>query len=205
MNDTKVNPNIIIHNAILDCCVECGDTKLLNEIYDSIKKKAIENQSDDSTPQPDLITYSTVIKGHARAKDMDKVFDIYNFLKENSSQYKMDEVIFNSILDGCAKTGNFEKAMSIATDMNSLSIPKSNVTYSILVKIYAGAKQTEKALDLLNEMESEGIKPGVIVYTCLIQTSLKSKQFERAINLFEKMKKSGCKADHVLYNTIING
>lgn len=204
LNDEKVKPNIVIHNAILDCCVECGNTEKLSEIYNQIKDKAIQGE-DEGAPQPDLITYSTVIKGHARAKDMAKVFDIYNFLKQNTEQFKMDEVIYNSILDGCAKTNNYERGMEIFDDMEKSNIPKSNVTYSILIKIYANSGRHDKALALLEEMKANMIKPGVIVYTCLIQTCLKSKKFEKAISLFENMKESGARPDHVLYNTVING
>eukprot|EP00340_Litonotus_pictus_P000351 CAMPEP_0170528784 /NCGR_PEP_ID=MMETSP0209-20121228/14241_1 /TAXON_ID=665100 ORGANISM="Litonotus pictus, Strain P1" /NCGR_SAMPLE_ID=MMETSP0209 /ASSEMBLY_ACC=CAM_ASM_000301 /LENGTH=716 /DNA_ID=CAMNT_0010820183 /DNA_START=44 /DNA_END=2194 /DNA_ORIENTATION=+ len=201
LNDTTIKPNIVVHNAILDCCVECRDTKKLNEIYQLIKEKAMNNE--ENSPQPDLITYSTVIKGYSRARDMDKVFDVYKFLKENT-QFKMDEIIFNSVLDGCAKTNDFTRGLEVYADMEGMGIKKSNVTYSILVKIYSNAGLIEKALAVLEEMMSKGIKPGIIVFTCLIQTCLKNKKFQRAIDLFETMKENN-KADHVLYNTIING
>ena len=201
LNDKKVSPNIVIHNAMLDCCVECNNIEKMNEIYESIKKSAIEG--DGNQPQPDLITYSTVIKGYSRAKDLKKVFDIYHFLCTND--FQLDEVIYNSILDGCAKTQNLEMALSVYEDMKKNSVKKSNVTYSILIKLYSNNEMEEKALEILNEMNEKGIKPGIIVYTCLIQTCLKGKKFDRAITLFEQMKTDGLKPDHVLYNTIVNG
>lgn len=204
LSDSNVAPNIVVYNAILDCCVECQNTKKLNEIYQQIRDKAINANNTDNTPQPDLITYSTVIKGYARAKDIEKVFDIYAFLKENIDQFKLDEIIFNSILDGCAKTGNYTRAMDIHKDMSDLNIQKSNVTYSILVKIYSNAGHENKAMAILEEMKLKGIKPGIIVYTCLIQTCLKNKKPHKAVELFEEMKLTN-KPDHVLYNTIING
>jgi len=202
LHDKEVSPNIVIHNAMLDCCVECNDISKMNSIYENVKEKAIE---DDNQPQPDLITYSTVIKGYARAKDMDKVFDIYQFLKSNPNDFPLDEVIYNSILDGCAKTGNFDRALAVYQDMKNSNIQGSNVTYSILVKLYANNKMEEKALQILDEMVSKNIKPGIIVYTCLIQTCLRAKRFDQAIKLFENLKSDGLKPDHVLFNTIVNG
>jgi pentatricopeptide repeat protein len=201
LDDTKVEKNIAVHNAMLDCCVECNKIDKLNEIYEQIKSKAIE---DENHPQPDLITYSTVIKGYCRAKEMSQVFKIYDFLKTRDD-FKLDEVVYNSILDGCAKAGSIENATIIYQDMKTKNIPKSNVTYSILIKLYSNSKQDDKALGLLDEMISNKIKPGLIVYTCLIQTCLKSKRFERAIELFEQMKTQGLIPDHVLYNIIVNG
>jgi len=201
LNDENVSDNIVVHNAMLDCCVECNDISKMSQIYENVKEKAI---NDEKNPHPDLITYSTVIKGYARSKDMDKVFDIYNFLNSRND-LKMDEVIYNSILDGCAKTGNLEKALSIYEDMNKNNIKKSNVTYSILVKLYANNKMHEKALQVHQEMITQNIRPGIIVYTCLIQTCLRNKQFEKAIELFESLKADKLRPDHVLYNTVVNG
>jgi len=202
--DSKVKVNIVAYNAMLDCCVECKDFKKMNEIYEIIKEKVT---LDESQPHPDLITYSTVIKGYAREGNMNKVFDCYNFLKK--SQFKLDEVVYNSILDGCAKdrTDNrsFEKAIEIYNDMKADGINRSNVTYSILIKLFSSNKKEEQALLLLDEMKTNGIKPGVIVYTCLIQTCFRTKKFDMSIKLFEEMKNSGIKPDHVLYNTVVNG
>ncbi len=202
LSDENVIPNIVIHNAMLDSCVECNDIQKMDEIYQLIKDKATEE--DENNPTPDLITYSTVIKGYARAKNMEKVFDIYQFLNADSG-FKLDEVIYNSILDGCAKTKNLDKALIVYSDMEKNQVKKSNVTYSILVKLYANNGYEEKALQILDEMVKNGIKPGIIVYTCLIQTCLKSKKFDRAIYLFECLKKDGLRPDHVLFNTVVNG
>ena len=200
-NDSLVEKNIIVHNAMLDCCVECNNVEKMNEIYEYIKLKAIE---DENHPQPDLITYSTVIKGYCRAKEISQVFKIYDYLKSRED-FKLDEVVYNSILDGCAKSGSIERAESIFIEMKEKGIERSNVTYSILIKLYSNSKQEEKALSLLEELLQNNIKPGLIVYTCLIQTCLKSKKFDKAIELFELMKTQKLNPDHVLYNIIVNG
>ena len=202
LNDKNVKPNIVIHNAMLDACVECRDPKKMTEIYEQIKELALSNESN---PLPDLITYSTVIKGYARAKDMDSVFKIYQFLQGQEKEFVLDEVIYNSILDGCVKTEKYEKALEVYRDMQSHNVKGSNVTYSILVKLYTNQGENEKAFTLLDEMRKNGVKPGIIVYTCLIQSSFKSKNYKRALALFETLKSEGLQADYVLYNTVVNG
>jgi len=201
LKDNKIEKNIVVHNAMLDCCVECKKIDKMSDIYNQIKEKAVE---DENNPQPDLITYSTVIKGYCRAFDMNYAFKIYDFLKSRDD-FKLDEVIYNQLLDGCAKTHNLEQATLIYNDMQNKNITKSNVTYSILIKLYSNARQEEKALKLYDEMLLNKITPGLIVYTCLIQTCLKSKKFDQAVKLFEQMKGQNLKPDHVLYNIIVNG
>ncbi|MCQ2820379.1 MAG: hypothetical protein MJ252_24195 [archaeon] len=202
LKDSSITPNIVICNAMLDACIENEDYKKMTEIYESIKKKALE---DESSPIPDLITYSTVIKGYCRAKDIKSALKIYEFLKEQESEFTKDEVLYNSLLDGCVKTQNYAKALEIKEDMDNHQIKLSNVTYSILVKLYANKGETDKALKILDEMRQNNIKPGVIVYTCLIQCSFKSGKYLKAIELFETLKKEGLTVDYVLYNTIVNG
>jgi len=69
IKDSFVQVNTIAYNAILDCCVECGDMAMLDKIYNDFKCKA---ENSETYPQPDLITYSTVIKGHGKQKNIDK-------------------------------------------------------------------------------------------------------------------------------------
>lgn len=66
-------------------------------------------------------------------------------------------------------------ALKVYSNMKILKIKPSNVTYSILIKIYGKNKDLNKALSVLDEMKSECIKPGLIVYTCLIQTCIKAR------------------------------
>ena len=204
LSNQKIKPNIVVHNAMLDCCVECNCTHKMGEIYENIKSSFLDADEFSEVPKPDIITYSTVIKGYGKAKDIDKVMDIFYFL-QNSSEFVLDEIIYNSVLDACAKSGSYEKAMKVYNQMCQKNMKMSNVTYSILVKIYSNNKEEDKAFQLLKEMKSKNIKPGIIVYTCLIQTCLKSKLIQQAIVLFEEMKNNKLKTDHVVYNTIVNG
>jgi pentatricopeptide repeat protein len=52
--------------------------------------------------------------------------------------------------------------------MQLLQIKPSNVTYSILIKIYGKQRNLNKALSVLDEMKRENLTPGLIVYTCML-------------------------------------
>lgn len=49
---------------------------------------------------------------------------------------KADEVLYNSLLDGCLKANEMDMALKCFKNMKKLKIKASNVTYSILAKIY---------------------------------------------------------------------
>jgi len=81
---------------------------------------------------------------------------------------KADEVLYNSLLDGCLKADETNMALKCFSNMKKLKIKPSNVTYSILAKIYQRMGLTSKSLGILDDMAKEGVKPGVFVYTCMI-------------------------------------
>jgi len=63
-------------------------------------------------------------------------------------------------------------ALKCYRNMKKLKIKPSNVTYSILAKIYQKMGEIDKALGILDDMKTEGVKAGVFVYTCMIQSCL---------------------------------
>jgi pentatricopeptide repeat protein len=201
LQDESVKNNIIVYNAVLDCCVECFDIDSMNRIYEEIKYNAIK---DETSPQPDLITYSTVIKGYSKIKDADKVLDIYYYLK-GREDIILDEVIFNTILDGLLKSGKFQEALRIYEDMKKHEIKRSNATFSILIKIHSKMNYVEKAVEVYNEMISEKMKPSLITYTSIVQILIKSKRIQNAIEIFEEILQNKMNPDQVLFNVIING
>jgi len=199
--DSSVTPNIITYNAILDCCVECNDIEMMKKIYEEIKDHAIK---EDSAPQPDLITYSTVIKGYSRLHDSDKVLDLYFYLKGRQDMI-LDEVIYNSVLDGLLKSGKYEDCLKVNEDMIKNEVSRSNANYSILIKLFSKMNDVEKAVEVYNEMISLKIKPTLITYTAILQILIKTKRIQNAIEIFEEILLNKMNPDQVLFNVIING
>jgi len=115
----------------------------------------------------------------------------------------LDEVFFNTLLDGFAKNQTFENRVEqveiLLKDMKSLCITKSNYTFSILIRLYTRERLYGKAILLYDEMVENGSKPGVIVYTNLMQACIKDKKIEKAIDFYEKMKVQGIQCDKVCY------
>jgi pentatricopeptide repeat protein len=201
LNDKNIEMNIIAYNAILDCCVECGDYEMMTKIYEEIKSNSLLNEN---APQPDLITYSTVIKGNSRLKNVDKIIEIYDFLKKKEDLI-LDEVIYNSILDGLLKAGRYDEALSIYQDMKKNNLRRSNATFSILIKIYSKLNMVDEAVAIYKEMLQEKMKPSFITYTSIIQILIKSKRIQFAIDIFDEILKNKNSPDQVLFNVIING
>ena len=89
---------------------------------------------------PDLITYSTMVKGYCLEQDLKGALTVLHEMEQRS--IKPDEVLYNSLIDGCCKTDQVEIAMMLYKNMRSLGIKPSNVTFSILIKIYGKSRDS---------------------------------------------------------------
>ena len=207
----KKNPkckfNRIAYNALLDCCVKCNQHGKMSEIFEDMLKAAADNKEslvNVNEIEPDLITYSTLIKGMCKSGSMNKAISLYQEMKKKGLE--LDEVLFNSLLDGFVKCNHdIHESEKIIDDMIKLRIKFSNYTYSILIKLYTKNRMMEKALGVLNEMKRNGITPGIIVYTCLLQVCIKNRTIDHALELFKEMRAMNIQPDKTAYNIIVNG
>lgn len=204
----SMQPNIISYNSLIDCCVRCGDMITATKIFEQMKHKTQEkcciidpnagqalDEAESQTiknkrvaqdeTRPDLITYSTLIKGHCREKQIEKALILHEEMLQQG--IKADEVLYNSLLDGCLKSDETELALKCFRNMKKLKIKPSNVTFSILAKIYQKMGESDKSLGILDDMALEGVKPGVFVYTCMIQTCIQIGQIDKAISMYKRM------------------
>merc|ERR1719253_1588984 len=91
-----------------------------------------------SKVEPDIITYSTIVKGYCQAGDVDRAFEVLEEMKRDS-KFAPDEILYNSLLDGCAKQHRVDEALSLLEDMKASGTAPSNYTLSILVKLMGRA------------------------------------------------------------------
>merc|ERR1719421_601329 len=118
--------------------------------------------------QPDLITFSTLVKGYSQTGDVRKALALKQELK--SRGLKCDEIMYNSLIDGCAKANEFEEGLRVFEDMLQTGVPPSNITFSILVKLYFEAGKVQEAFQLVEEMATTyRCAPSRVVYTNLLR------------------------------------
>ena len=122
----KTYPNVITHNCMIDACVRCENMGKAMEIFEGMKQ--------ETAFTPDLITYSTMIKGFCKQKNIEKAYEFLHLML--NSNIRPDEALINLLLECCYATGKLDKGTEIFNIMNSLRIPPSNITYSVLIKVF---------------------------------------------------------------------
>merc|ERR1719183_3166370 len=155
--------------------------------------------------EPDLVTYSTIIKGFCNAGNLDRALKVLSDVK-SSSAHAPDEVMYNSLLGGCAKEHRPDDALQLLQDMRKYNVAPSNYTLSMLVKLFGRCRRINQAFTMLEDISTEyGLKINIQVYTCLIQGCFNAGQAGKAIALHEKILSEGLTADSMTYTVLVRG
>ncbi|KAF4702250.1 hypothetical protein FOZ63_012299, partial [Perkinsus olseni] len=97
--------------------------------------------------------HSTVLKGFALSKQVDRVFDVYQEMVMNN--IPLNTVSFNTIMDACARGGMMDRVSDIFRDMEVQGIEPDIITYSTVVKGYCLAGNVDRAFSVLRDMSGD--------------------------------------------------
>merc|ERR1719159_261425 len=161
---------------MLDACAKCNAMDKASMLLVDMKESSVE---------PDIITYSTIIKGYCLEGDVDRAFHVLEEMKSDE-KFSPDEIMYNSILDGCAKQHRVEDSLRVLDEMKAAGIGPSNYTLSILVKLLGHARRLNQAFKMVHELSTQnGFRPNVQVYTCLVQACVFNRRLEKAMTLHD--------------------
>merc|ERR1719375_1651947 len=131
----------------------------------------------------DLVTYSTLVKGYSLAGNVSHGFKVLEEMKSNKT-LKPDEILCNSLLEGCAREHRVDLALSLLEQMKELGVASSNYTLSILVKLLGRSQRLDEAFKVVSELSIHyGFRPNIQVYTCLIQACLHNRRLDKAMEI----------------------
>jgi len=156
--------------------------------------------------EPNVITFSAMVKGHCMAGDVDEAFSVFRSML--SRGLSADTVIFNTLLDGCVRHSMFELADQLLDDMTKYRVIPSKFTLSIIVKMWGKRRRVDKAFEAIRSSLRNGYSClDAQVGTCLISVCLHNNEADRAVKVLEEMKTwRGCNGpDESSYNMLISG
>merc|ERR1740138_495033 len=104
--------------------------------------------------EPDIVTYSTLVKGYCFSGCLDQAFQVFAKMQQEG-KCAPDEVLFNSLLGGCAKEFRLDDALHLLNQMRELGVAPSNYTLSMLVKLMCRCKRLDQAFTVLDDISRE--------------------------------------------------
>merc|ERR1719426_214752 len=99
--------SIITFNTLIDACARCSLMARIPDILEDMKTHSIK---------PNVITYSTMLKGHCQNGDIQTGFAILDQMKKDAN-LKPDEIMYNSLLDGCAQNSLVDEGLKLLDEM----------------------------------------------------------------------------------------
>jgi len=143
MKDEGVPYNTITYNSIIDVCIRCSDVQQAEDLLR-------EMLAPGSSLEPDLITYSTLLKGYCHVGDLDKALQVAETIKARG--LKCDELVYNTLMDGCVKANDLSAGIGLFAEMTSSGMKPSSISHSILVRLYQRNGYKADAVDAVAQL-----------------------------------------------------
>eukprot|EP00747_Dinoflagellata_sp_TGD_P119450 gnl/TRDRNA2_/TRDRNA2_173013_c3_seq5.p1 gnl/TRDRNA2_/TRDRNA2_173013_c3~~gnl/TRDRNA2_/TRDRNA2_173013_c3_seq5.p1 ORF type:complete len:676 (-),score=118.62 gnl/TRDRNA2_/TRDRNA2_173013_c3_seq5:116-2143(-) len=130
--------NTITYNSIIDACIKCGEVTTAEMLLREMTETG-------SSLEPDLITYSTLLKGYCHAGQLDEALNVAEMIK--SQGLRCDELVYNTLMDGCVKANDITAGIGLFEEMVSAGMKPSAITHSILIRLYQRAGYEDDAAE----------------------------------------------------------
>jgi len=195
MSKNDITCSLTSFNMLIDALARAGDMTSVARLFRDMCQKNVA---------PDLVTYSTVIKGYCVKGDLEPAMQLFTLMRRRG--IKPDAILFNSILDGCAKRQMRSLTETVLNDMETAGIAPSNVTLSILIKLYGRCRDLDEAFRIIEEYPVKydfTVNPHV--QTCLMSACIANNNLDKAKEIYNLMRVDGVVIDAKTYETLVNG
>jgi len=190
----KVEFTVSTYNALLDVCARSGDIARAEVLLKDMSEQGVE---------PTIITYGAVIKAYCSVNRVNQAFAVMNEMKKNS-QHRPDEVAYNTLLDGCARYGLFERGLELLDDMRQAGVPPSNFTLSVVAKLANRSKKPQKAFELVDALRKEfGVQLNMHTYNNLVHAAVCNDDMAKAQEVLANMLSERVRPDGRTYALLL--
>lgn len=166
------------YNVVIDACTRTGQADRVPGLVVDMRSRGME---------PNLITYSTIIKGFCQGGNMKAALDTLNDMRSNG-RLKPDEILYNTLLDGCAQAGLVVEGEQLLKEMLAEELAPSSFTMTCMTKLLGQAGRTDRAFELIDLMSAKhGLTVNAQSGSLLIQACLSANDLDRAMSAHERL------------------
>jgi pentatricopeptide repeat protein len=150
--------------------------------------------------QPNLTTFTHMLTGYARAKDIKKCEEIFEYVKRRG--WTPNRYFYTSLLLAYAKNCKVHEADAILKEMKDEGIEPDRVTYTTMILAYKRAGIYKKCWDLYYEALGSG-EADEILMSYMIRVCAATHDSEKALNIYQAMELKGFLKNTANFNSII--
>lgn len=192
-------PNLSTYNSLLNICIKAHLANDALHFYEKLKL---------TTAQPDGFTFSIMLNG-ARVLQFD-IETIKKILEDVKMTFlenlqKLDEVVFNTILEILFTYDLLDQFDFFHTEMKKQNIPESSFTFSVILKKLSKMEDFDKICDLIDEIMEKKIAISDFNYGFILDYFAKSKKMDWAYSLYKKLRVGKVELSSIIFTTMIKG
>ncbi|XP_027335957.1 pentatricopeptide repeat-containing protein At3g06430, chloroplastic-like [Abrus precatorius] len=152
--------------------------------------------------QPDIFTYTTLIKAHVDALNFEMVELLYDEMAERSIM--PNTLTQNIVLGGCAKAEKFDQMEKILSSMMESTACKPDIlTMNAVIRVFGDKGQTDMMEKWYERFRSFGIQPKTSTFDILIGAYGNKKMYDKMSSVMQYMRKVQCPWTTSTYNNVI--
>ncbi|XP_038681974.1 pentatricopeptide repeat-containing protein At2g03880, mitochondrial-like [Tripterygium wilfordii] len=177
--------NIFVQSALVDMYVKCGDVDTAMRVLKNMKVN-------------DVVSWNSMIVGCVRQGFMDQALSLFH--KMHSTNMKVDDYTYPSVLNSLASSSDKQNAMSVHGLIVKTGYEAYKLVNNALVDMYAKQGKLDCAFNVFNQMEDKDI----ISWTSLVTGYAHNGSYEKALKLFCDMRTFGIYPDQIVVASILS-
>lgn len=182
LKDSRVEPNTIVGNALIDMYATCGEMDSALEVFETMKNK-------------DMISWTAIVKGFAGSGQIDLAQKFFNQMPEK------DCVTWTAMIDGFVRTNRFKEALALFRSMQLTNVKPDEFTMVGVLTACAQLGALGLGEWIKTYMDKKKIKQDIFVGNALVDMYFKCGSVDRAVRVFNEMPKT----DRFTWTTVIVG
>ncbi|KAJ3398086.1 Mitochondrial group I intron splicing factor ccm1 [Chytriomyces hyalinus] len=204
-----LEPDCIAVNALMDAYAAKGDYKATAGLFakyfnHEASNRDIQQETDgtDTNLQPDIASYSILIKACINAKNLKGAFAVYEGMKTKGVNPNVQ--IFTSLIKGCLENNDLKRAWRTFDFMRGEICSPDSTCYSLMIHACSLDMQAERALDLFQEMHNAGLVATEVTYTALLKALASRPDYhEEMWAIVDQMVEAGWEVNNVACKVLI--
>jgi len=189
--------SIVTFNTLVDACARCGEMGYVQGLLEEMDTQGIP---------PNVITYSAIIKGYCQENHVGRALQLMQEMQSNKN-LRPDEHTYNTVINGCARQGLYDKGMALLDEMMKLGVQPTNFTLSVLVKLASRSRKTQEAFELCEKLSKKyKFRLNVHVHNGLIQACVArstSVDLNRGLRILSNMVADRVQPDARTYSLLL--
>lgn len=177
MRARNIAPSQVTYGILLDCCINENDVDGAAEVF---------NEMTSSGCVLNTVLCTTLIKGFARAEQVDKAMNVYKKMcAESDRGMRPDLITFSILIKANCDAGHLDVALDLFKAMKARNLTADEVVFNNLLGGCVRQGNADFAAQLYEEMVKSGLRPSNATFSILIRLYAQCKRLDEAVEMLK--------------------